>query len=314
MKKFIKKVMELGVIAGLLLETFPVWALVKDETIYAKLENNGQVNKVIVSEHLQGTGDDKTFDRSKLDEIKNVNGDEKYTKDGNKLVWESNGKDIYYQGQTKEELPISLKITYYLNGKESTVKEMLGKKGTVRIVFKYTNNDRHEQYINGKYTTLYTPFVVATTTILPNDSNYNIKAKNGKVIGNGTKSVVVLLSTPGLYESLGIDRLKGMDKAEVIFDTDSFELSSIYSVSTPKLIDSSDLDMLNNIDSIYDSVNKLVDSSNKLKSGSNQLLNGANQLKEGIIKLKDGVYSAYNGSKQITNGLSNSITSSYLHL
>ena len=107
MKKFIKKVMGLGVIVGLLFETFPVWALVKDETIYAKLENNGQVNKVIVSEHLQGTGEDKTFDRSKLDEIKNINGDEKYTKDGNKLVWESNGKDIYYQGQTNEELPIT---------------------------------------------------------------------------------------------------------------------------------------------------------------------------------------------------------------
>ena len=307
MKKFIKKVMGLGVIVGLLFETFPVWALVKDETIYAKLENNGQVNKVIVSEHLQGTGEDKTFDRSKLDEIKNINGDEKYTKDGNKLVWESNGKDIYYQGQTKEELPITLNIKYYFNGEESTVKDMLGKKGTVKIVFKYTNNDKHEQYINGKYTTLYTPFVVATTTILPNSTNYNIKVKNGKVIGNGTQSVIVLLSTPGLYESLGIDKLKGMDQAEITFDTDSFELSSIYSVSTPKLIDSSDLDMLNNIDGIYDSINTLVDSSNKLKSGSNQLLNGANQLRDGIIKLKDGVYSAYNGSLKITNGLSSSI-------
>ena len=59
---------------------------------------------------------------------------------------------------------------------------MLGKKGKVKIVLKYTNNDKHETMINGKYTTLYTPFVVATTTILSNDINYNIKVKNGKVI------------------------------------------------------------------------------------------------------------------------------------
>ncbi len=307
MKRFIKKIMGLGVIVGLLFETFPVWALVKDETIYAKLDNNGQVNKVIISEHLQETGDKQTFDRSKLDEIKNVNGDEKFTNENGKLVWESNGKDIYYQGQTKEELPISLKISYFFNGKESTIKEMLGKKGTVKMVLKYSNNDKHEAYINGKYTTLYTPFVVATTTILSSDNNYNIKVKNGKVIGNGTNNIVVLLSTPGLYESLGIDKLKGMDEAEITFDTDSFELSSIYSVSTPKLIDRSDLDILNNIDGIYNSVNTLVDSSNKLKNGSSQLLSGANQLKDGIIKLMDGVNSAYNGSKQITDSVAYSI-------
>ena len=184
---------------------------------------------------------------------------------------------------------------------------MIGKKGTVRMVFKYTNNDKHEEMINGKYTTLYTPFVVATTTILPNDTNSNIKVKNGKVIANGTKSIVVLLSTPGLYESLGIDKLKGMDEAEITFETDSFELSSIYSVSTPKLIDKSDLDIFNNIDGIYNSINTLVDSSNKLKNGSGQILSGAEKLKDGVNKLKDGINSAYNGSKQITDTVSYSI-------
>lgn len=307
MKKFIKKVMGLGVIAGLLLETFPVWALVKDETIYAKLDNNGQVSSVIVSEHLQGTGDKETFDKTRLEDIQNVNGEEKFTKDNNKLTWESNGKDIYYQGKTKEELPVSLNIKYYLNGEETTIANMLGKKGTVKMVLKFINNDKHEEKINGKYTTIYTPFVIATTTILPNDINSNIKVTNGKVIANGTKSIVVLLSTPGLYESLGIDKLKGMDQAEITFDTESFELNSIYSIATPKLVDKSDLDVLNNIDGIYNSINTLVDSSNKLKNGSGQLLNGASQLRDGIIKLKDGINSAYNGSKQITDGVAYSI-------
>lgn len=307
MKKFVKRIMGLGVITGLMLETFPVWALTKDESIYAKLENNGQVSKVIVSEHLQGTGDKETIDRTKLENIKNINGDEKYTLNDGKLVWESNGKDIYYQGQTREELPITLKITYYFNGEEKEIKDMLGKKGNVRMVLKYTNNDKHEEYINGKYTTLYTPFVVATTTILSNTNNSNIKVKNGKVVGNGTSSVVVLLSTPGLYESLKIDKLKGMDEAEISFDTESFELSSIYSVSTPKLVDKSDLDIFNNIDGLYSSIDTLVSSSNKLRNGSNQLLDGANKLKEGVSKLKDGINTAYNGSKQITDGVSGSL-------
>ena len=281
MKKIFKIFMSFGVITGLLLETFPVWALTKDESIYAKLDNNGQVNKVIVSEHLQGTGDKETTDKTKLEDIENINGDEKFTNENGKLVWESNGKDIYYQGKTKEELPISLNISYYFNGEETKIADMLGKKGTVKMVLKFTNNDKHEELINGKYETIYTPFVVATTTILSNTKNSNIKVTNGK--------------------------LKGMDTAEITFDTDSFELSSIYSVSTPKLIDKSDLDIFNNIDGLYTSINTLVNSSNQIKSGSGQLLQGANQLKEGVSKLKEGINSAYNGSKLITDTVSRSI-------
>ena len=307
MKNFAKKIMAYGVITGLLFEAFPVWALSKDESIYAKLDSEGQVSQVIVSEHLEGTENGKTNDKTKLENIQNVNGDEKYTLNDGKLIWESNGNDIYYQGTTKEELPITLNIKYYLNGEESTIPKMLGKKGTVKIVLKYANNDKHIVNVNGKSETLYTPFVVATTTIIPNTTNKNIKVTNGKVVTNGTSSVVVTLSTPGLYESLNIDKLQGMDTAEITYDTDSFELSSIYSVATPKLVEKSDLDSLNNIDKIYDSINTLVSSSNKIKNGSGQLVDGANKLKDGVNKLVDGINKAYNGSSTITNGVQSSI-------
>ena len=51
------------------------------------------------------------------------------------------------------------------------------------MVLKYTNNDSHSVYINGKYETLYTPFVVATTTIIPNTTNKNINVTNVKMPG-----------------------------------------------------------------------------------------------------------------------------------
>ncbi len=305
--KIINKLMSLGVITGLLLESFPVWALEKDETIYAKLENNGQVEKVIVTEHLEGTNEDKTIDKSTLQNIMNISGNEKFTIEDGRIIWESNGKDIYYQGTTDEKLPISLEITYYLNGKESSIKDMLGKKGKVTIELKYTNNDRHTVKINGKNEILYTPFVVASTTIISNKDNKNINVTNGKVITNGTTSIIAMISTPGLYESLGIDKLKEMDTAVITYDTDSFELSSIYSIATPKLIESSDLDIFDNIDKIYSSINTLSSSSNKLKNGSNEILNGANKLKDGVSKLVDGVNKLYGGSKLIKNSIEEAI-------
>ncbi len=303
MKKFINKIMALGVITGLLLESFPVYALEKEETIYAKLEGNGQVSEVIVSEHLKETYENETEDKTKLENIKNINGNEKFTLENGRLVWSSTGKDIYYQGNTTLELPISLNISYYLNGEEKTVKEMLGKSGQVKIVLKYTNNDRRTSIINGKATTLYAPFVIATSTILSNSTNKNINVTNGKVITNGESSVVVMLSTPGLYESLGISQLKGMDQATITYDTDSFSLSSIYSIATPKVIESSDLQVFDKMDGIFNSVNTLISSSNKIQDGSKQLLEGANTLSDGVTKLADGVNTVYQGSNSITEAV-----------
>ncbi len=39
---------------------------------------------------------------------------ETYSTDGNKLTWDTDGKDIYYQGTTEQALPVSMKFTYYL--------------------------------------------------------------------------------------------------------------------------------------------------------------------------------------------------------
>lgn len=309
MKKTICKIMYIGVIFGLLLDVVPIWALVKDETIYAKLNNSGQVKNVVISEHLEGVNEGETKDKTKLIKIKNINGDEEFVQEDSKLIWKTKGKDIYYQGQTKDKLPIELDVSYYLNGKESDVKDMIGKKGNVKLVLKYKNNDKHLVKVNGKNETLYTPFVIATTTIIPNIDNKNIKVINGKVVTNGTNSVVVGLSIPGLYESLNIEKLKGLDTIEITYETEKFELNSIYAVATPKIVEAEDLKMLNDIDKVYDSINLLSSSSKKLKNGSGQLLEGANKLKDGINKLTNGIESAYLGSKKITYLVGNSLES-----
>ncbi|MBR1385416.1 MAG: hypothetical protein IJ568_01155 [Bacilli bacterium] len=307
MNKIVNKIMSLGVIAGLLLEVVPIYALSKDETIYAKLDNNGQVSKVIISEHLEDTNDGETEDKTRLSNIKNINGDEEYILKDGKIIWKTKGMDIYYQGTTEEELPINLDVKYYLNNEEMSISDMLGKSGTVKMVLKFSNNEKHYMIVNGKNELLYTPFVVATTTILSNTTNKNIKVTNGRVVKNGTSSVVVALTTPGLYESMHIDKLKGMDTCEITYETSNFELSSIYSVATSKLIDSTDFDVFDKIDSLYGSINTLVSSSNKIKNGSSELLNGASKLKDGVSKLKDGISSSYLGSKQIRDSLQSSI-------
>ena len=59
-------------------------------------------------------------DVSTLENIENVKGYETFVSDGKYgLTWQADGADIYYQGSTEKQLPVAVKLTYKLDGKEA---------------------------------------------------------------------------------------------------------------------------------------------------------------------------------------------------
>ncbi len=283
-KNMKKKLAIISMICLLSLTVLPVKALTKEETVYAKLNSNGKLKEVTVTNHLINEEKQNTIiDYSDLTNIENTSSNAKVTIKNNKLTWDANKKDIYYKGKSNNTLPISLDIKYKLNNKEQKLNNILGKKGHVDIIIHYKNLDKHND--------LYTPFVIATTTILDGTNNSNINIDNGKVVSNGTNYIVAGISMPGLYESLNIESLKNMDTITISFDTTKFSLPSIYSVATPKLIDKIDLDKINGLDSIYNDINKLS--------------NGSKSLVEGSKKINDGATTIYNGVSTSIENLKN---------
>lgn len=281
------------------------YALSKDETVYTKLNSDGSVKSTIVNEHLTNDNKkDKLEDISDLENILNINSNHDYIKNGNNITWNSNGSDIFYQGTLNKSLPITTNITYKLDGKEISLDDLIGKEGHVSITLKYTNNDLHVGSGSSKNYRLYTPFVVTTATIIPNDNNSNIEVTNGKVVNNGSNYIVVGLSTPGLYQSLGYSELKSLDKVEISFDTKRFELSSIYSVITPKLIESSDLDIFNKLDSVYGSINTLQSSMDKIEEGSNNILKNLGTIDDGSKQISSNLSIVASKLKEISSGAS----------
>ena len=301
----IKKISTILLASAIMTTTIPVNALTKNETVYSKLNTDGSVKKTVVSEYLKNT-DETINDVTNLKNILNLNGTEKYKLEGTNLVWDAKGKDIYYQGETEEQLPVSLEITYQLDGKDIKLDDLLGKKGNVTINLKYTNSDSHVVNVNGTNTKLYTPFVVTTGTIISNENNSNITVTNGKVISNGKNSFVVGVTSPGLYESLDAESLKNFDTVTINFDTTKFELSSIYSAVSSKLISNDDLKVFNKLDGIYSKVDTLSNSSKQLVEGSNKLYNGT-------LKLQAGLNSSINSTaKTLTEEQKNTILNSAL--
>ena len=289
MKNIFKKIVVYTLILSELFQATRVYALSKEENAYIKLNEYGEKENITVSEHLYNFSEKTVNDKSKLLNIKNVNGNEKYTQNGNNLVWETNGNDIYYQGKYEKELPISLSVKYYLNNKEKNIDDMLGKKGNIKIVLTYSNTSYKNVTINGKQEKMYVPYAIVTTSILNNNDNKNIKVTNGKIINNGKSSIITAISSPGLYESLKIDDLKDIDKVEITYDTDNFELSSIYSVATTNLFDETNLDMYGQINDLYKSIELLQSNMDTIVNSSKKLDEGSNQMDIGITELNNKI-------------------------
>lgn len=270
----------LVLISSMLLLPSNTMALTKNETVYGKLNSNGSVKSMYVNEQiLNKNKENELKDYSELKDILNINGNEEYTiKDGN-IIWKSKGNDIFYQGKYEKELPITVNATYKLNGKTMNVEDMLGKEGKVEIKLQYKNTDVHYRTINGKKEKLYTPFVVTFATMLDSTNNSNIEISSGKVISTGKKNVVVGIATPGLSESLNLNSLKDMNNITISYETKNFELSSMYSAVTPKILDNDDLSMFNKLDSLYKDSDKLQENMNLIDESTQKIKSGSNLLK-----------------------------------
>ena len=289
MKKVLKKLLAYILIACELFQVTGVYALTKDESIYVRLEEDGKVNNAIASEHLYKKKKKKVLDKTYLFDIKNLNDNSKFSQNDNKLIWETSGSDIYYQGTYKKDLPISIEVKYYLNGKEQKVDNILGKKGNIKIVLNYKNNYKKKYNINGALEDIYVPYMIITTTILNNADNKNIKVTNGRVVDNGVSQVVIALSSPGIDESLNINDLKSMNKVEISYDTDNFELNPIYSVATTDAFEESNLNVFNEVNSLYNNINELQSNMDKIVNASKQLSDGSDAVNAGITELNNNV-------------------------
>lgn len=315
MKKRYVQAMMAGMTAMLSL-TLPVsnvWAAVpqKEQTVYVNADENGNTEKVIVSNWLKNEGKETSLeDKSDLTNIKNVKGEETYSQgsDGN-LVWAADGKDIYYQGETKKELPVSVKLTYSLDGKEMPASEMKGKSGKVKIRVDYENKAVKETEINGKKETVCTPFMMTTGMILPAEKFTNVEVKNGKVISDGRNDIVVGIGFPGLSESLKLSETEALkekeipDYLEITADVEDFSLALTATVATTGNLKELGLDKIEGMDDLEEKLDTLSESSQALTEGSKALLEGVQQLNSSADTFVDGLNSADSGAGQLKDGI-----------
>ncbi len=278
----------------------------KDETVYVIANADGSPRKIIVSDWIKNSiGKAQVNDSSELDNVTNVNGEESCTvNDGGMRVWDAEGNDIYYKGDIRKELPVTMSISYKLDGKSISAEELAGKSGKVTMRFDYTNNQYEEVEIEGEKQKIYVPFVMLTGMILDNEQFKNVEVSNGRLVNDGSHTIVAGIAMPGLQENLNIDKekLELPDHVEITADVTDFEVAATLSLATNEVFGDIDLEDGDSIDKLKESLDKLSDAMEQLLDGSSALYDGLETLQSKSGELIDGVSQLASGAGALSDG------------
>ena len=283
----------------------------KTETVYVDANADGSVKKITVKDWLRRNDDGEIIDFSNLKDIKNTEGDEEYTQNADgTITWENKGEDISYEGTSNQQLPVTTKVTYYLDGKEIKPEDLAGKSGKVKIRFDYTNNESRTVNIDGKDVEVKVPFLAASMLMLPGDKFKNVKVSGGKVMADQNQSIVIGTAFPGLADSLKLKDYEAVkdidlkDYMEVIADVENFELDfTATAISTCGLSDMKDGD-LDDVNDMIDGVKEMTDASDELVDAMGQLSTGAGTLQDYLSQYTSGVSQVDTGAQALAAGLS----------
>lgn len=280
----------------------------KDETVYVLSSADGTAEKIIVSDWLKNIlNSSEISDCTELDDIVNVKGDETFT-DGK---WNSDGSDIYYTGTIEKSLPVTMSVSYTLDGQSVSPEEIKGKSGEVTIRFSYRNNQKETVTVDGEKKEMYVPFAVITGVILDSKSFKNVEVTNGKLLGDGDRTVIAGYSLPGMRDNLGINSkdVEIPDFFEISAKVNNFELSETITIITNEAFNNIDFDgdgelgELDSLSELSEAADQLCDGSDKLYDGLSQLLEKSSELVNGIDKLTEGSVRLKDGTEELAQGL-----------
>lgn len=283
----------------------------KEETVYAKAEPDGGINEVSVEIMLRNPSEndsDLLSDVSDLSEIINQKGDEEFVQEGGQLFWENHGEDISYKGKSGGELPVDVRITYYLDGQEIEPDKLAGQSGEIRIRFDYENKETRIVNVNDRDVTVHVPFAVMSVVVMPSDNFSDIEVDGGEVITMDDTNIVVGMTYPGIEADLKIDDydltedLEIQDYVEITADAEDFELKFTATIISTGTFEDMDPDELDDIEEMPGDMDELKDASGEIVDGTGELYDAAEEFKgymndymEYIVMLKEGIASIQQG-------------------
>lgn len=268
----------------------------KEEVVYINLNNNGSVDKV----YAVNIFDSKNIvDYGNYSEVRNMNTNDVLDYKNGKIVVTNSSDKLYYEGVLENtEIPWNIDISYYLDGKEVSAKQVSGAKGSLEIKISITNNEKCNNVFFENY-------ALQGTVLLDTEKCTNIEAEGATIANVGSQKQLSYMILPNKGKEITI-------KANVKdFEMDSISLNGVkfnldVDVNTDELTDKVK-ELTDAIDEINSGATTLKDGTSTLNSGTGDLLSGVDSLNSGVDSLNSGILKVKEGLEAL-NSKSSSLT------
>lgn len=264
------------------------------ETVYGLLDPAGNPTDLTVVDWLRiyGNGETTVVDPGDLSDVRNVKGPERPNKVAGGLAWQvrcrDGLKDIFYSGHTKRTLPVDIKITYVLNGKEVPGTRVGGAKGDLAVKISLVNRLRAAEkisYAGPRGETLSSqedflvPLVANVTTDIPSARFRRIDAPEATTIATGATVKVSWIVFP--YPTVNLT-------LHLVSD-ERIRLEPIYIALAPKLPPIPDIEIRGQLAELTQGAHQLDMVLGEVAGGADRLAQGQTQIVAGVGALQAGV-------------------------
>lgn len=289
----------------------------KHERVYVVAGADGTVTSITDSIRLENTdGLDELADRTMLNGIQNVGGNEAFTLEGETLTWKADGKNVIYQG-TSDKVPAVLPVVNLtLDGEEISAADMKEKIGEAVLTVTYRTEGQ-------------VPALVLSVMPLPEEGISDLKAENAAVLTEAERSVLVGWAVPNMDATLQLPASFSAtfhaDHADLgwmmtfcssdpleaacreidarVGDSDPEALLKEATALLTALKDGTDLPATEGkTKEIAEKINELNKGLNDLDAGALHLAEGAQQVSDGAAALNTGLGTLEKNNEALNSG------------
>lgn len=305
--------------------------ILDNELVISAIGDDGQISSMQVLNHMRVFGDGsyaiQDSSRFKLSSVRNLYGSEKVVMGDGKLNLnfassEAGFSDLYYLAQldqgeiAKVKMPVSIKLEYYLDGKQVKPSEIAGKDGHIKIVCQVENLTGEKKMVQlkdaegqpvEKEMMVYTPYAVSLSGWqFDNDMFANIEAPG--VAGKSPEGVIANIQ--GISQvswTLPLIPPKYPAQQYAVLEADgmNIELPSFNIAVMPVLPTSSEADLTtSSLQALYAGFDK-IENGVGTQNVNPSLAYGLFSLKDGLGQLASGLVGVEDNLTKIRIGMSN---------
>ena len=249
----------------------------KEENVYVNLNQDGSVDGIYVVNAYRLDKDTQIVDYGNYESVKNLSSDAEIQLKKGTVTVDAQAGEFFYQGNLQSaELPWEISISYTLDGKKVSARELAGKNGKLKISIHVGQNDKADSAFFENY-------LLQITLTMDMNRCSSLEAPGATVANVGTDKQLVYNVLAGREKDITVT-------ADVL----DFEMDGISFQGLPMNLD---------VDREVFSLDDLHDQAGEISDAADEFSNGAQDLEGGVNSLRDGVEGLQSGAESLKEGI-----------